>query len=263
MDEVRQLLKSLGLVQYTDAFHENAIDRDLLAELTDDDLRTIGVSALGHRKRILRAILEMEDGLAGASSASLERRDPTGDAERRQLTVMFCDLVGSTELAQRLDPEELRDINRAYQDAVTAAIERFGGYVARYMGDGVLAYFGYPEAHEDDAERAVRSALSVVADIPRLEGRESLATRVGIATGPVVVGDLIGASASQERAVVGEAPNLAARIQGEAIPNSVIACDATHKLVGGLFTVNELEPRLLRGFSQKQQLWHMLGERLA
>ena len=160
---------------------------------------------------------------------------------------MFADLVDSTELAQKLDPEELRGIILAYQDAATAAIERFGGYVARYMGDGLLAYFGYPQAHEDDAERAVRAGLGVVNSVCELDTGTELAVRIGIATGAVVVGDLIGEGAAQESAVVGETPNLAARLQGIAEPNSVVLADSTRRLVEGRFELQGLGPQSLKG----------------
>ena len=183
------------------------------------------------------------------------------EAERRQLTVMFCDLVGSTQLSQALDPEELRDINRAYQDAAKASIEKFDGYVARYMGDGVLAYFGYPHAHEDDAERAVRAGLDLTENVPTLFATRQLAVRTGIATGPVVVGDLIGEGASQESAAVGETLNLAARIQAESEANTVTISEATRTLVAGLFECIDLRARRLKGFAAEQRLWRVTGER--
>ena len=192
--EVSEWLEKLGLGQYISSFIENDIDIQLLPQLTDADLKEIGIKSLGHRKKILAAIEALDKPESKAATPVLSR----GEAERRQLTVMFCDLAGSTELSQRLDPEDLRDINRAYQDACKMAIERYEGYIARYMGDGVLAYFGFPQAHEDDAERAVHAGLAVVESIvdltiPRGINQEiNLGVRVGIATGPVVVGDLIG-----------------------------------------------------------------------
>jgi class 3 adenylate cyclase/predicted ATPase len=191
----------------------------------------------------------------------------TSDAEHRQLTVMFCDLVGSTELTQRLDPEDLRDVNRAYQDACRAAIERFDGYVARYMGDGVLAYFGYPQAHEDDAERAVRAGLDIVASMETLSADVGkphavvLEARLGIATGAVVVGDIIGEGASEEAAVVGETPNLAARLQGVAGPNQVVVASATHQLAGALFEYDDLGIHTLKGIANPVRAWRVLHER--
>ena len=174
---------------------------------------------------------------------------------------MFCDLVGSTELSQRLDPEDLREINRAYQDACKVAIERYDGYVARYMGDGVLAYFGYPQAHEDDAERAIHAGLGVTDEVKALNEsvgeshNVDLGVRVGIATGPVVVGDLIGDGASQESAVVGETPNLAARLQSVAEPNRVFISDTTHRVAGAAFDYLELGARELIGFPTPQRIW--------
>jgi class 3 adenylate cyclase/tetratricopeptide (TPR) repeat protein len=185
-----------------------------------------------------------------------------GKAERRQLTVMFCDLVGSTELSQLYDPEDLRELNRVYQDAAKTAIEKYGGYVARYMGDGVLAYFGYPQAHEDDAEQAVRAGLELIACLSRLNTVAKLAARVGIATGRVVVGDLIGEGASQESDVVGETPNLAARLQSAAEPNTVVISDSTHALLHGLFDCVDLGARRLKGFIDEHRLWRVEGERL-
>ncbi len=263
MTDVQQWLSSIDLGQYADAFEENAIGWDLFEELTDDDLRAIGIAALGHRKRLLKAISEMgESSETTASLAPPLSRDqsvPGGEAERRQLTVMFCDLVGSTQLSQALDPEELREINRAYQDAAKASIEKFDGYVARYMGDGVLAYFGYPQAHEDDAERAVRAGLDLTESVPNLIATRQLAVRTGIATGPVVVGDLIGEGASQESAAVGETLNLAARIQGESEANTVTISEATRTLVAGLFDCIDLGACRLKGFADEQRLWRVGG----
>ena len=206
-EDVKNWLLGLGLGQYADAFEENAIVWSLLPKLDHELLKDIGIVAVGHRMQILEAAAGVD---LGRTHPKLETDQPTttGEAERRQLTVMFCDLAGSTELSQKLDPEELREVNRAYQDACKAAIDRYEGYVARYMGDGVLAYFGYPQAHEDDAERAIRAGLSVVeamSGLNRTTGQQldiEFAVRVGIATGPVVVGDLIGEGASQESAAV-------------------------------------------------------------
>jgi class 3 adenylate cyclase len=204
-------LRSLGLRQYEALFRASDIDADSLPELTDVDLEKLGVS-LGHRKRLLRAIsgLGAPRTLAETSGppAASTGPKPHDAAERRQLTVMFCDLVGSTALSVRFDPEELRQEIRAYQNAVSGVVARYDGFVAKFMGDGVLAYFGYPRAHEDDAERAVRAALEIAAAVPSLEtrGTERRAVRIGIATGLVVVGDLVGEGSAQEQAVVGETP---------------------------------------------------------
>src|SRR6516165_7326341 len=214
-------LRSLGLGQYEALFRASDIDADILQELTEVDLEKLGVS-LGHRKRLLKAISGLAPaGTVVAPSASTGGK-PHDAAERRQLTVMFCDLVGSTALSVRFDPEELRDEIRAYQNTVSGVVARYDGFVAKFMGDGVLAYFGYPRAHEDDAERAVRAGLEIVAAVTRLEtrGTERLAVRIGIATGLVVVGDLIGEGSAQEQSVVGETPNLAARLQALAEPDT-------------------------------------------
>ena len=212
-------LRSLGLGQYEALFRASEIDADILPELTDADLEKLGVP-LGHRKRLLRAIsgLAVAETLAAPSASTGAK--PQDAAERRQLTVMFCDLVGSTALSVRFDPEELREEIRAYQNAVSGVVAGYDGFVAKYMGDGVLAYFGYPRAHEDDAERAVRAGLEIAAGVASLEARgtERLAVRIGIATGLVVVGDLVGEGSAQEQAVVGETPNLAARLQAPRNP---------------------------------------------
>src|SRR5215472_2128120 len=181
-------------------------------------------------------------------------------AERRQLTVMFCDLVGSTALSARMDPEDLREVISAYQKCVAETVGCFDGFVAKYMGDGVLIYFGYPQAHEDDAERAVRAGLAVIEAVGRLPARQDLSVRLGIATGLAVVGDLIGEGAAQERGVVGETPNLAARLQGLAAPNTLIIGEATRRQIGGLFDLEDLGPQQLAGFVDTQPAWRVLGE---
>ena len=183
---------------------------------------------------------------------------PEDRAERRQVTVMFSDLVGSTALSARMDPEDLREVISAYQKCVAETVQRFGGFVAKYMGDGVLVYFGYPQAHEDDAERAVRAGLELVAAVSGLKTHAPLQTRVGIATGLVVVGDLIGSGASQEQAIVGETPNLAARLQGVAEPNSVVIAESTRKLVGNLFELEDLGAQDLKGIAGPVRAWAAL-----
>ena len=227
-------LNALGLGQYEAAFRENAIDGAVLATLTADDLREMGVAAIGHRRRLMNAIAELAgasaDAAAGAGPASEPKAPPErvpAAAERRHLTVMFCDLAGSTALSARLDPEDMREIIRVYQDACSGIVTRYDGLVAKFMGDGILAYFGFPRAHEDDAERAVRAGLEIAALAPRLETRagEPLAVRIGVATGRVVVGDLIGQGSAQEQAVVGETPNLAARLQALAAPGGVLVAE--------------------------------------
>jgi class 3 adenylate cyclase len=220
--DVGNWLRSLGLGQYEDAFRDNGVDGAVLPKLTIDDLKELGVVGVGHRRKIIAAIEELN----GSSSARPEavRPDttisaappPSADAaERRQLTVMFCDLVGSTALSVRLDPEDMREVIRAYQDACSGVVARYEGFVAKFMGDGVLAYFGFPRAHEDDAARAVHAGLELAEVVAGLKtpAREKHAARIGVATGIVVVGDLVGQGSARGQAVVGETPNLAARLQ--------------------------------------------------
>ena len=210
-------LRSLGLERYEAAFRENEIDERVLPNLTQEDLKEIGVGPVGHRRKLLDAIAALR---ADANAKAPQPKAPStidrsgeDTAERRQVTVMFSDLVGSTALSARMDPEDLREVISAYQKCVAETVRRFDGFVAKYMGDGVLIYFGYPQAHEDDAERAVRAGLEIVAAVAALKATLALQTRVGIATGLVVVGDLIG-SGERRSGIVGETPNLAARLQG-------------------------------------------------
>ena len=232
------------------AFGENAINDKVLPNLTAEDLKDMGVGIVGHRRMLLDAIAALRaDANAKASSpeAVSALPKPAHDtAERRQVTVMFSDLVGSTALSARMDPEDLREVIAAYQKCVAQVVQRFSGFVAKYMGDGVLVYFGYPQAHEDDAERAVRAGLELITAVSGLKTQAQLQTRVGIATGLVVVGDLIGSGASQEQAIVGETPNLAARLQGIAEQNSVVIAESTRKLVGNLFELQDLGSQELR-----------------
>jgi class 3 adenylate cyclase len=207
--DIEKWLQGLGLQQYGTAFRDNAIDAEILPELTDADLEKVGV-LLGHRKRLLKAIAALAAPATTVQAPPVSPApSPSDGAERRQLTVMFCDLVGSTALSARLDPEVLREVLRAYQNTVAGEVTRFEGHVAKYMGDGVLAYFGYPMAHEDDAERAVRAGLALVDAVKQLRPRHDVAlqVRVGIATGLVVIGDLVGEGAAREEAVVGDTPN--------------------------------------------------------
>jgi class 3 adenylate cyclase/predicted ATPase len=252
-------LRRLGLEQYEATFRENEISEKVLPNLTAEDLKDLGVGMVGHRRMLLDAIAALR---APASAPTpLSDTSPGTDkaakdtAERRQVTVMFSDLVGSTALSARMDPEDLREIISAYQTCVADTVRRFGGFVAKYMGDGVLVYFGYPQAHEDDAERAVRAGLGLVSAVSNLKTHARLQTRVGIATGLVVVGDLIGAGASQEQAIVGETPNLAARLQGLAEPNSIVIADGTRKLVGNLFELEDLGPQDLKGITGRVRAW--------
>jgi class 3 adenylate cyclase/predicted ATPase len=258
-------LRRLGLEQYEATFRENEIDETILPKLTAEDLKEIGVGPVGHRRTLLEAIAALRASTGGngpsadmATTSSAPSISPEDRAERRQVTVMFSDLVGSTALSARMDPEDLREVISAYQKSVAETVGRFGGFVAKYMGDGVLVYFGYPQAHEDDAERAVRAGLELVAAIRDLKTHAPLQTRVGIATGLVVVGDLIGSGASQEQAIVGDTPNLAARLQGVAEPNTVVVSESTRKLVGSLFELEDLGPRELKGISGPVRAWAAL-----
>ncbi len=260
--DVAAWLRGLGLERYAPAFHDNDVDGEVLPELTSDDLISIGVTSVGHRRKLLAAIASLGAAPPAATVMAAPRDAPApADAERRQLTVMFCDLVGSTALSSRLDPEDLREVIAAYHRAVAETVARFDGFVAKYMGDGVLAYFGYPRAHEDDAERAVRAGLGVIDAVGRLDVKSvTLQARVGIATGLVVVGDLIGEGSAQEQAVVGETPNLAARLQALATPASLAVAASTRQQIGELFDLEDLGPQRLAGFAEPQLAWRVLGE---
>jgi predicted ATPase/class 3 adenylate cyclase len=258
MQPIGEWLEKLGLGQYAQRFAENGIDVSDLRYLTDQDLKDIGV-LLGHRRRILAAIAE----LAGAAPVMPQPASPPEekrrhDAERRHLTVMFTDLVGSTALSTKLDPEDLRSVIGAYHKCVAETVARFDGFVAKYMGDGVLAYFGYPHAHEDDAERAVRTGLALIEAVGKRRTKEPLQVRIGVATGLVVVGDIVGSGEAQERGVVGETPNLAARLQGIAQPNTVVIAEGTRRLLGNLFELQDLGPRDLKGIAGSVQTWAAL-----
>ena len=223
--DIAQWLRGIGLEQYAPAFADNDIDGALLPELTAEDLLALGVVSVGHRRRLLSAIAALRGAQLPAEPQAAPA--PVSDAERRQLTVMFCDLVGSTALSLRFDPEDLREVIGGYHRCVSETVARYDGFVAKFMGDGVLVYFGYPQAHEDEAERAVQAGLELVAAVSALNSPVSLQTRVGIATGLVVVGDLIGSGDAQERGIVGETPNVAARLQGIAEPNMVVIAEGT------------------------------------
>jgi class 3 adenylate cyclase len=267
--EISIWLRELGLERYEEAFRDNDIDAEILPKLTAEDLLAIGVSSVGHRRRLLEAIAAVTAQPAPAAAASGSQTEDAkprkSDAERRQLTVLFCDLVGSTALSARLDPEEMREVIRTYQNAVAAEVARFEGHVAKFMGDGVLAYFGWPRAHEDEAERAVRAGLAVVEAVRRLSpsAGATLSCRVGIGTGLVVVGDLVGEGAAQEEAVVGETPNLAARLQQLAGPGHVAIAASTRQLLGELFEVNPLPPAAVKGFAEAVQAFRVVAERPA
>jgi class 3 adenylate cyclase/predicted ATPase len=255
-------LRELGLEQYEQAFRDNKVDEEVLPKLTADDLTGLGVVLVGHRRKLLEAIASLRASTeSGANRTSaVTSTSVSGAAERRQLTVMFCDLVGSTPLAARFDPEDLREVIGAYHRCVAGAVARFAGFVAKYMGDGVLVYFGYPQAHEDDAELAVRAGLAVIDAIAGLDTPERLQARLGIASGLVVVGDLIGEGEAQERGVVGETPNLAARLQTLAEPGTLVIADSTRRQLGALFDVADLGPQRLAGLAEPQRAWRVLRE---
>jgi class 3 adenylate cyclase/predicted ATPase len=265
--DVAAWLCGLGLEQYAPAFLNNAIDGETLRDLTAGDLKDLGVALVGHRRRLLAAIavLRAEPASGDAARPTADSRSAPaaassgGGAERRQLTVMFCDLVGSTALSSRLDPEDLREVIAVYHHTVTSVVAGLGGFVAKYMGDGVLIYFGYPQAHEDDAERAVRAGLDLTDAVARLDVKSvKLQARVGIATGVVVVGDLIGEGSAREQLVVGETPNLAARLQAVAPADAVVIAAATRMLVGDLFECRDLGAVEIKGIAQPASAWRVL-----
>jgi len=261
MQQIADWLQKLGLGQYAQRFAENDISFVILPHLTDQDLKELGVTSLGHRRQLLLAIAELSGVQKGPTQLPSETEaqiSPRDTAERRQVTVMFSDLVGSTALSARMDPEDLREVISAYQKCVAETVQRFGGFVAKYMGDGVLIYFGYPQAHEDDAERAVRSGLELVAAVGAPKTHAPLQTRVGIATGQVVVGDLIGSGEAQERGIVGETPNLAARLQSLAFPNSVVIGPTTRRILGDLFEYQDLGRIEVKGFDAPVQAYQVL-----
>jgi class 3 adenylate cyclase len=256
MQQIADWLEKLGMSEYAERFAENRIDFSVLRDLTDQDLKDLGV-VLGDRRKMLRAIGELEAASLAVPETSIEPVSQDA-AERRQVTVMFSDLVGSTALSARVDPEDLREVISAYQKCVAETVRRLGGFVAKYMGDGVLVYFGYPQAHEDDAERAVRAGLELIEAVGALKSTAPLQTRVGIATGLVVVGDLIGRGSAQEQAVVGETPNLAARLQGIAEPSTMVIAEATRKLLGSLFELQDLGANDLEGIAAPVHAWAVL-----
>jgi class 3 adenylate cyclase len=262
-EDLRLWLAKIGLEQHAEIFATNDIDLDLLPELSDEDLKELGLS-LGHRRRLLRALAERPrerpDALAeaGMSSPSADpRAEAARAAERRQLTVLFCDLVGSTELSGRHDPEDLCELLGRYSETMTDVVVRYGGYIANYLGDGVLAYFGWPRADEDEAAQAVRAGLAAVAAAKEL----SLQVHVGIASGTVVVGDLDGVGRRQAGAIAGETPNLAARLEALAGPDQVMIGGLTRQLIGAAFLLDDLGPQELKGIAEPVRVWQVLGER--
>ncbi|MCZ7659853.1 MAG: AAA family ATPase [Xanthobacteraceae bacterium] len=265
--DVDQWLSRIGLAQYAALFTEQAVDLEVLPELTEQDLKDLDIP-LGHRKRLMKAIAAFGGGVAAPAAAAPRQCAPAArpDAERRQLTVMFCDLVGSTALSTQLDPEDMRDVIRAYQDACTKVIARYGGYVAKYLGDAVLVYFGYPQAHGNDAERATRAALGIVEAVRGIGWvnetlcNVSLAVRVGINTGLVVVGDIIGEGAAEQASVVGETPNVAARLQELAGPDEVVIGPLTRELIGEGFCCECMDSNVLHGVAEPVTAWRVVGE---
>jgi len=257
--DIAAWLRSLGLEQYEPAFRANEVDADVLPSLTAEDLTELGVSLVGHRRRLLTAIAA----LGGAVSTSVRAAAPRdvalpAAADRRQVTVMFGDLVGSTALSARLDPEDLGRMYQRYRDACSRVVARYDGHLAQFMGDGVMVYFGYPQAHEDDAERAVRAGLDIIAAVGwlRTPNGEPVESRIGIATGLVVAGDL----STQEQAVVGETPNLAARLQSLAAPGNVVVAASTRRLLGELFRLRALGGLTVKGIGQSVEAWGVEGE---
>ena len=258
-------LQRLGLAQYEATFLDHHIDSELLTSLTAEDLKDLGVTSVGHRRKLLDAISALRDGVLPQGLRLSDGDDQScgsekivsvqAEAERRQVTVMFFDLVGSTALSGSMDAEDLREVVSAYHKCVAEIVQRFDGYVAQYMGDGVLVYFGYPQAHEDDAERAIRAGLEVIASVTALTVCVPLHTRVGVATGVVVVGDLSGSGEAQERGIVGETPNLAARLQSIAESDSIVLAETTRRLLGDLFELRDLGPQRLKGITRQSRAW--------
>src|SRR3984957_1836989 len=247
-----------GLGRYDAVFASNEIDFDVIRSLTDADLRELGL-ALGDRKRLLQAVsrLDQQSDTVTPPTAPATVSEPASlGGERRQLTVMFCDLVGSTALSERLDPEELRSLLHAYRTVCGEVITRYDGFVARYVGDGILTYFGWPTAHEEDAERAVQAALQIVQTVKRASPTENLSVRIGIATGAVVVGEQAGAG-DQSKLAVGSTPNLAARLQGLAVADQIVIAASTRRLVGNAFELTDLGEHDLKGISEPVHAWRV------
>ncbi len=269
---VADWLRAHGLEQYEAAFRENDVDVEVLPTLTADELKDIGVSSIRHRRRLLEAIAVLRSKSMGPEAPALAPLFPPSDTrgqpgasettpERRPLSVMFCDLVGSTALSSQLDPEDLREIIRNYQGCVATTIQHFDGFIARYVGDGVLIYFGWPEARETDAERAVRAGLAVASAVSaERPGGQPLQVRIGIATGLVVIGEPIGSGDSRQQTAVGETPNLAARLQSLARPGQVVIDAATRRQIGGLFECQDLGTVELKGLPVAVPAWQVLAE---
>ena len=268
MHDIAEWLEGQGFGEYAEAFARNKIDRDVLPSLTGEDLKEMGVATVGDRRRLLDAIAVLSRTHNArheevvAEPVARARSPEEVSAERRQLTVMFCDLVGSTPLSVEFDPEDLANAIRVYHESCTKVVARWDGHIAKFMGDGVLIYFGWPRAHEDDAERAVQAGLELTSAVATLDtaiGRP-LAARVGIATGLVMVGETTGAGTAREQAVVGETPNLAARLQSVAEPGTVVVASSTRKLLGNLFKTTELGEQSLKGFAEPVRAWCVTGK---
>jgi class 3 adenylate cyclase/predicted ATPase len=268
MSDIRNWLESLGLTQYVDAFESNDVDLDVLPSLNEGDLEKLGVS-LGHRKKMLKALAESGGGasevVSNAGRAPFAISTPESPpnqieatGERRQLTVMFCDLVGSTALSEKLDPEELRSLLHNYRTVCGEVIARYEGFVARYVGDGILTYFGWPKAHEEDAERALRAALEIIQTVKRASSSEILSVRIGIATGPVVVGEQAGVG-DQSKLAIGSTPNLAARLQGLAGADQIVIASSTRRLVGNAFELSDWGEHELKGISEPVHAWQVIA----
>jgi class 3 adenylate cyclase len=265
--DVADWLRALGLERYEATFRENDVSAEVLCDLTAEDLEGLGVVTIGHRRRLLVAIAKLNEqsttetvipmvAPVATVSGSLGENAASPGGERRQLTVMFCDLVGSTALSDKLDPEELRSLLHAYRTLCGDVIARYDGFVARYVGDGILTYFGWPTAHEDDAERAVRAALEIVHTVKQASSTEKLAVRISIATGPVVVGEQAGAG-DQSKLAVGSTPNLAARLQGLTAADQIVVAASTRRLVGNAFELDDLGEHDLKGIAEPVHAWRV------
>ena len=261
-------LTEIGLESYASVFAQNEVDFSVAHALTDEELRELGLS-LGARKKFLLAAAALANtampapgSVAGATPATASPAPsaaPESTAgERRQLTVMFCDLVGSTALSEKLDPEELRSLLHDYRTRCGEVISRYDGFVARYVGDGILTYFGWPKAHEEDAERALRAALEIVHAIKGVASTEPLSVRIGIATGPVVVGEQAGVG-DQSKLAVGSTPNLAARLQGLAAAGQIVIASSTRRLVGNSFELSDLGEHELKGIAEPVHAWRVMA----
>jgi len=262
VSNIREWLQGLGLGKYAEVFEENEIDLEAARLLDSEDLKEMGLP-IGPRKKILAALPN-----AAVTAAEVRTEEEPAEAkvsgsgrgaERRRLTVMFCDMVGSTALAEKLDPEDLRALMQTYQQACGTVIARYDGHVAQYLGDGLMVYFGWPAAHEDDAERAVRAGLDMVRAVKSVEAPEPVRVRIGIATGPVVVGETGAGDASVPKLAVGETPNLAARAQGLANADDIVVIESTHREAGSAFVYEDLGERILKGIVEPIRCWRVKG----